>query len=545
MLMHDPTILEPTSMQTPSRLLIRSLNSNRNGASLVEALAAFAILAGSAMVIFPIHVLTAKTGKWGDVKQYCQNIVRGKLDEYRSGDLIPSFTTAGAGVSPRLSYLSAPTLANSTVDSSGNMSVGGFFYAKYKYNEFFPASCRGVSQADIFDSSKHSKSAYSGITRPELGIRECIGKDTSTNPPLPIQWEDGTPPPKACDSTADLRAQKAIPGFKLYVKMERSTPWTLAPTGGPNAKTTQYDLSCPNHGQYTPAGDLGSTRALYDFNGAGDSIKITVTGVMDVFSENLDQLAGVDDPFRLQCSASTLLHPHPFPARFYLGSGGRLYTIHGRGLNKSSTNFSFTSLYTQGAMQASNILSFAVHPRNMAIYVLRPGSLMRYSNCGGVPLDCSTLSNNTAGISDSGETDWPSVQEWSVPSNISHIGVDFRSGVVYGMSGNHEEFYDISYNGAPLRDCRNDCTVSPPVSADLAPITGTSFPKPPISGSSWPLRLTGFFVVPEGNEAFVSDITSIAWQGETLYYASIYRRADVSLSSPIATLPAAAKSFSK
>jgi hypothetical protein len=226
--------------------------------------------------------------------------------------------------------------------------------------------------------------------------------------------------------------------------------------------------------------------------------------------------------------------------RYYLSKTGRIYSVQGRGLNRDDTQWEFRSLYTQGTLSTSGIISFAVHPRNYAVYALKSGSLLRYSNCSDFPIDCSTTAAATGGISDLGDaTGWATVQEWSIPASVRAIAVDFRSGAVYGMSGNKQDFYSITYNSNKrLRECSAlDCGA-----VELRTVATGTFPRP--ASGTLPNRLTSFFVSPEGNEAFVSDLTSQLSVARTAYNASIYRIDDVQLLSPVITMPLAASCFS-
>jgi hypothetical protein len=284
---------------------------------------------------------------------------------------------------------------------------------------------------------------------------------------------------------------------------------------------------------------------------------------------------------RFVCSASSLVQPEARPARYYKSSDGRIYSFSGRGLNGTENTNSngggwvFQSLYTQsgataiGGNWSSGIKSFAVHPRDLSLYVLRSGSITRYGNCGdqtlvtGHPLDCS-LVQDMNGLSDAGQSGWPSIQEWSVPPSIRYMGVDFRSGRIFAMTGDLGQYYEIqNSDGNTLASCAN-CTpgtgattlLKDPTAAGtnnlpagLKALAGYSASSPAL----YPGRLTGFFIAPEGDEFFVTDLKTRTGlnqaNGSTLvqstYMSSVYRGTDQQLQYPVVSLPVSASAFSK
>jgi hypothetical protein len=267
---------------------------------------------------------------------------------------------------------------------------------------------------------------------------------------------------------------------------------------------------------------------------------------------SVKDFAGINNAQMLQCQASTIVRPKPYPVRYYLDRTGKIFTIHGHGLNGSDTNANgwvFPSVYGQtNAIQNSGIISFAVHPRNLSLYVLRPGSLIRYSNCGGVPPDCSTASAATGGISDAGVTPWPTVQEFSVLSSIAAIGIDFRSGAVYGMTADRTSILSITLDNAgapgnPLNTCSTCQPGSPPV-LNYQTVAAGTFPMPTALGGAKGFRLSSFFLDPEGDTAYISDLTTTLMFGSG-YSSNVYSYLDGTLQSPILNLPVGAVSFSK
>ncbi len=156
-------------------------------------------------------------------------------------------------------------------------------------------------------------------------------------------------------------------------------------------------------------------------------------------------------------------------------------------------------------------------------------------------------------------------------SSIRYLAVDFRSGTVYGLSGDRTQVYTIGWNNggasAPLWSCTNtSCDpgqgATTIVTAAALPANITlsgmllglpSSPLPPgPGGGAWVPglnRFNSFFVNPEGDEFEVSDLTSrVGSLGGTSYTTTLYRAAG-SLNTnqlyPIVTLPVAAVAFSK
>lgn len=513
---------------------------DQSGATLLESMIAFALMAASAVAVYPVFVMVKKQSKAGDVRQLCENIVRGKLDEYRQGKntLIANLANPSAGTpvygglpaKPQLASLTVSNMAATSVAGLGTaaaqvQAAGGFMYAKLRYNRYFPYACRGTSGAAIHQAAP-----------PTLGMRECVGSARVLNASAP-PYLDPVGPPAGCVEPLDAQVAREIPGFKLYVRLQLETPWPLPATG--TGWDQQYGTTdgCPITA--SPSGEL------YDFDGAGDSIRVTVTGVADIASMGsapggLRELGDIQaaDRGRLTCSVSSIIQPDLKPVRYMLTREGRIFDVSGHGANGANSRYALQTVYGGGGMMASGIVSFAVHPRNLSVYVLRPGSLVRYGKCGGVPLDCVSTTLDD-GISDRGVTPWPSVQEWSVLASIRSIAVDFRRGRIYGLSGDKTQIYELvdQGSGGTLQNVNTRVNAASATTASALPF------QMPAAGL--PMRLTGFFLAPDGDEAFVSDWKSRASLRGTSYSASIYRITDSELTSPLSTLPANAASFSK
>lgn len=556
------------------------------GSTIIESIVAAALFATTAAVVFPMFSDVKRISKQGDARKLCQEVVRAKLDEYRFGKATnPTWAAnpSGAGAGPAPEYAQEPLsadarnqLANLTVPARTAtqvttagvaMSTNGFTYAKVRYNRYYPTACNGTSFATRLTGIPAALPATD--VRRQLGMRECVGSsrawlDTAT------AAEPLSPKCPGAPTSPDRLVAEEIPGFKLYVKLERVTPWLL-PNRLP-AASAQFDPACPNFGGrddalgvFSPAGGFNTAPAssMYDFNANGDGIRISVTGVMDTQSANasLTDFAGLHgsrwDDF--VCAAQSTVYPETYPVRYYLSTDGRIYPVQGSATNGATdetlatTRWILPSLYSQAAaFRSSGITSFAVHPLNAAVYVLRPGSLTRYGNCGGSVLDCSVNSAAMNGVSDAGQAGWADVQEFQINSNIRYIGVDFLTGRIYGVLGDRSAVLQINIS------CLNPLTATATCSSPAAAITYSTlnpgtFPVPTIlasevagrTGMSTSGRLSGFFVAPGGDDAFVSDYSSSASAAATSYSSSIYRATDLNLSWPIARLPVAALTFSK
>ena len=635
---------------------------NRDGASLIETMIAFAIFGIMVVTLFPIFSDIQKIGRNTNVRRTCQQVVTSKLESYKTGlplTLSSYLAKGGAGgVAPNAAQLKALSLesysdgANGSWDSaSGDRVLSGFSYAKIRYNHFFPDSCIGPSAAIISNNVPQMK---------YLGIRECIASNKPGDPPA--AWVDATPDSNQktlCLSTTDKRIQSDLPGFKLYVKLELETPWKYNtnqtawmasgsmlgyPLPGDIANISAAGDSTPNptnrlHDHCPNFGNIDASTTSYDFSGQSDGIKITVTGIVDYKEEGLNDIGGMTNWSELSCQASAIITPYRYPARYMLTSQNKIYSVHGMAWNKSteadasgndasgSNVMVFKNIYNTGtaagdavAVGAKNsslstsILSFSVHPRDAAIWVLRPGLLTRYSNCSGTPVNCAIgddATNGSGGFPDNSQwygatvppalptmTTWPAVQTWNVSTGITSIGVDYKTGKVYGFAKSQSGgvILDLSMQathtlaGKPLGACNDspsctpdtggstavggsadnlfrtevasrgiDCqqyqpppaapvpvscpvTVPPATSPVLPADVIAEFPRPYFV--NLPSRVNSFFMSPSGDAVFVTDNTASIVFGDEVYSSSVYRVTDEFLTVPIMTLPFFVTAFS-
>jgi len=566
---------------------------SNQGSTILEAMIAFVIIAAVAVTVFPIFLIGERQSKYGDVKQLCQETVRGKLDEFRYGKVVSIEAEAGedcsdpeSAASP-LCRLSIPTFTSDNDSAEiDDLVSGGFLYSKVLYNKYFNAEnghyiCNGTSTADIFDEDDDG--AITGdennLEFTQVGARICV--DSSIAP-----WDEKAEDELKCTGDIDEKVTEQLPGFKLYVKLEHETPWKYNFTKDSDEwkhyGSWDDDLESANHCPDENYSD--SSSILYDFNGQGDSIKVTVTGIIDIKAYENEKIASVcgadavcaeemknelnyrigdvSDKYRLRCFASTVVRPYQHNIRFYLSQDRRIYAASSMGLDSSDKMLSFKSLYNQGGnFFTSGIRSFVVHPRNFSVYALKPGFITRYSKCGGVPLDCET-DPALKGVRDDGQTSGVSVQEYKVPAGIQSIGVDFKTGLVYGFSGDKSDFYKIAmeFDGeGSLKNSLSNCentggTCQMGVGSYVVDTWSLEydevnevweFPKSLLANQDVTRRLKGFFMSPAGEEAFVIDNASAAYLGAASYSTSIFRLSDVNLLSPLGTFPVNAYGFSK
>jgi len=446
------------------------------GSTLIESMIAFSIFAVSAMAIYPILIFTKTINRGNDVRELCMQAVKTKLAQYTSGGKLSNFDSSKFG------SLSSPLGA-----SSGE--AGSFQYAKLRYNMLFrDGICDGQAQANILRSS--SSGARS------LGLRECLGSedvaaarpsgntclneasgdfdgpcsssyatDLSAFPsPTAYQSDSSWEPDqfhlnKCSANDLDVKVRAQLPYFKLYVKIQRITPWSLNASAlrslqGPGGLNDfRFDPSCPNSrsGPFLAAA-TDTDASIYDFDSLGDSIRVTVTGVIDLSASTanpIKSLGGITttDPSRLMCSVSTVLTQDEPPVRYALIGDG-MYAMRASGFSgfdPASASTSGGQLEVMGDSMSAAIdgaKAFVVHPLNLSVYLLGGGSLRRYSQCGGIPLTCHIGTDDYTGASwtmlkDDGSLIAPSaagalygVQSYAIPggNTYQHVFMDMRSG---------------------------------------------------------------------------------------------------------------------
>lgn len=526
------------------------------GVTLIEAMVVLGLVAMTFTAVLPLFSASPKFAAYSDARLLCQRLAKGKLDALKAG------ITLSAGAVMFEDYLMS--FHDFSFSSYGPPRFSGFDYLKFIYNQNYTAGiCNGESAATLFDyliTIGHP---------PVLGLRACAAPVTAA---VETFGTDALPP--VCTDATDVNAQTVIPGFKLYVKMELSTPWS--PNTGPHwvrpgmsqpdtsfvMNGRRYVSNCPDDQAVTRTGNMPACAGLncnvhYDFSGHSDAIKITVTGVMDVASAEGGGLSdlgnvGADDAERLTCQASSTVYPNrPSLIRYFVNREGVIQWGNEANYSTSLVNRNpFKNVSRQG------IVAISAHPRNFGIWVLKEGGeLTRYGNCGGVPINCDTQTYAADAVMDDGSVGvGQSVITYHVPPSIRMIGVDYRNLLMYGMTKGGGTIYEIrkAGGGSVLTDlgCAPAAASDPACGTDLievspSPLGGT--PTPVWNTGTFPARVTGFFLSPDGSSGYASDRTNDTFlvPGNDQYFSStIYWTNYPKLTAPVASIPFDAVSFS-
>jgi type II secretory pathway pseudopilin PulG len=570
-----------------------------SGASLIEAMMATVIFGLTAAALLPMLSDVKKSSGQTNIRAQCMQAVRAKLQEYAAGQDVAMPT-----VSPYLllTPLSSDWSGTAGVNAASTASSRGFFWAKLQYSRYFPRICASSSNATSLatlqsslmttaaaDQQLAQASFQFNFAAPfqeerYLGVRECLSQSTvnelgSRQPLANVNASGGS----GCISVPDLEIQKQLPGFKLFVKMELESAFRAGKPTGTAAAGREYDEARHELDDRCPF-RLVAGRPIYDFDGAGEGIRITASGVVDfpppratTASAN-DRLAGIPRSNRSQfvCSASTTIKPDPSAVRFYMSYDGRIYRARGidrlRAVNDtlSGGDWAFKSLYTDGVSGTKgvgSIRSFSVHPRNGSVYVLKAGSLTRHSVCRRFPLDCevnpSLAAASGEGRSDDGQTVVPAVQEFPVPVNYDQVFVDYTRQRVYLLSSDRGSIVEVRNAltaGAPISSINK--TVAAPADLSIVPIWDNTNPAvaapavtpwipairsastvAPVSG--WLNgRISGLTLDPSGSELTIADNSEQAWDSIT-YNTTLYRVRDAFISDPTGYLSAQVHAISQ
>ncbi len=388
-----------------------SFQAGKRGATLVETMIAFSIFSVSAITLFPLIAQIKTVSRGTDIRELCMEVVQGKLAQYKAGGAVPGFLTA------QYPNLSIPLGSTSTA------SFSGFDYAKVRYNWLYRNGiCDGRSSAQLITASGLPVATRNTLR--SLGIRECVGSTATLSTCVPNQCQRLNNPTlysgrcgcsvagesdpvqatgfanTTCSSDQDRKVRALLPGFKLYVKLERVTPWVLD-AGAVATLQVRNDFrfhpSCPNFrsGPFaSEAPPTGTALDVYDFDGVSDGIRVTVTGMIDFTdtggtSASRQNFGGFsrNDPQRLMCSVSTVLTQNEPPVRFVMTTSD-ITALRSTGLTGVAASTPRPVLPTIVSAGAAKPKAFAVHPLNLAAYFLGANSLERYGICGGMPLKC-------------------------------------------------------------------------------------------------------------------------------------------------------------
>jgi hypothetical protein len=255
-----------------------------------------------------------------------------------------------------------------------------------------------------------------------------------------------------------------------------------------------------------------------------------------------------------------------------MSNDGRIYRARGndrlRAVNDVLANgdWSFRSLYTDavnGVKGLGSVRSFSVHPRNLSVYLLKSGTLVRYSLCSGFPLDCSVDPDDAKlGRSDDGQTSVPAVQEFPVPAGVSQVFVDYTRQKVYLLSSDRGSILELKRKDGLALSALNkkvavedvDTTVSPVwdnQTLATAPVLDAPWmPSVRSTASSAPEvgwlnnRISGMTLDPSGSELTVADHSEQAWDAVG-FQTTLYRVRDQFLSDPTGYLSAQVRAISQ
>lgn len=454
------------------------MKSTERGISLVEVMVASGMLIAVAVTIYPLFFEGRKYVNRADFSSLCMNAVRSKLNEYRFGT--PTTLTDG--------------LTTDLAADASNKS-NGFAYVKKRYNAEINAYCpqegngkpKNVSQLPPEDLNL-------------LGRQECM---MGTGGPLPIQ---------SCkaSSTVDDQLEKRLPGFKLFVNLRRYNP------------ILEKEDCAMGPGN------------IYDFQQAGDMVKITVTGVLDLAEKQVYGGIDFNSPRKkeLTCQLTEYLRPFSQVARYWLHYDGRIFRWQGTGS---------LSYEVFPVAASSNNQGLAVSPDNKYIYVLRPGTLVRYENCSGDPINCPLDSQ----------------KNWAVDPNIVSITAKWTGKhphqpmpicgkpnladgkpVLFGLLADRKTAVCLDLPGGPEG-------AQPPSN----PPTLKSIPN--LSGGSYipfllPVakRVHSIFMDPQGLSTYFVDLTCFNFLNNT-YCGGIYEGKDRELQYPLEAFNVRAIAFSK
>ncbi|NUM87750.1 MAG: type II secretion system protein [Bdellovibrionales bacterium] len=383
-------------------------DSRESGFTLLEGVVSGGILAIIAVALIPAFFSLIQRSQVTNFKIQCNSIVRAKLQEYVTG--------SGAALGNVTGLRSTPT---------------GFEYSRMRYQTIANACSTSAS---------------------DFGFREQVSGNAAMGD---------------TDATESGLAL-GLKGFQLWVNIQRYNPRKYDHTGPIVSAPTR---DCPSVS--TTFGNTGLLNG-YQFGHIGDAIEITVTGVMrteptkaqggrggggaapDTTAGRNASVGGLRDlnwsqgssnwapnP-ELMCSLRQKVSPPSQLFRYFLGADGRIRRyMPGLNVNRDGKSVApaleaaFRSIWISGADSKDvdntgplgNILGFSVAPDNSSVYVLKPGTLIRYDNCGeadvevngqwfaGIP-DC-----RTAGAQIATQTEYSLASQ---NAQIENIAVDFN-----------------------------------------------------------------------------------------------------------------------
>lgn len=340
--------------------------NGERGVSLIEVMIAATILSVAALAVYPIVLESKKMIRRSDFQDACITAARAKLHEYVVGL---------TDLEQHNARTSVPALENDTQtggssyrnQNTARMS-SQFAFAKARYNA-------RLFNVQLFDQyCPHLPNNTTPVTLTQmpprdlrhLGREECVSLDPNTLLSSREQPQAGCQP-----NSISTLLQRKWPGLKIFVNLKRHNALIQYQKYQPPIEDCAWDF----------------TRNRYDFLAAGDGIKITVTGVYDLATN--EHMAGItrgsSRMSELTCQVSQVVKPYEFVARYWLQSDGRIYRWLGNGTQHNE------EVFRSLASPANK--SILVAPDNKSVFMLRANALTHFTECGGYPLDCDPDAN--------------------------------------------------------------------------------------------------------------------------------------------------------
>lgn len=539
------------------RIYLIKKNFN-NGVSILEALIAGALLIISATFMMPVFFSTAKTYKGTDFRDLCTKAVKQKIAQYQSGFQVTG-TTASAG------QLGA--LQSASIDGTlqGASASNGWLFAKYIYNLRTPRYS-GAGLECIPDTERSALPPTLPPSTPaNLGVEEAIGSPTAiTGNGISVNCASNIcgSIQSACPCPEDSYFSRQLGnGFRIYTHLQRVHSLTNSIVH-PNVLG-----DCPHEG----TGRWGAANAAwakeYDFDGATDAIKITVTAMLDLNSAVTGartNFAGISQnsptSSTLVCSESAIIKPPTKPFRYILGryippinatadslSWPRESTCGSGGTYEGRCEGAIMDMYGRPVFRAlwsPNIRAFNVAPNNRAVYVLyQTGELYRYGDetvpqtlgttCVGAPAECTSdgsgdpdkLLTGTLIATMPGMKAFGIVYTNEYPDAGEHDNFQFTPIRFYGLIEDSSTlrlvYTSIATPGANI-------TSDIGTNTSLIPTGLNTFPRPPLTIQN---SFDSWFLSPLGSQAYVlvrSCLGSAPSNVENSYCNGIYRFEDSS-----------------
>lgn len=495
-----------------------SPSEKERGQSLVEAVMAVAMIAGVTLTIYQLVYSSKHSSKQSDFYGQCINAVRSKLNEYKYG--IQTDLTTGT-----------MSLTNDTVNGSrGGYTAAnnGFAYAKMRYNTdryYCPYTVGPSGSYDPMTVSLNPTPAPFGQLK-LLGREECIVTPPSgVIPALPPTW---WMTPIDCVTNAsvpDKNMAKATNGrFRLFVNLRRYN----ATINGVISATNPPIEDCI----------LNTNTSNYDFQQAGDMIKVTVTGVIDLQAgESFDNIQqGTERQRTLSCQISDFIKPHTHLARYWMQTDGNIYRWIGTGTDPGASGTG-QSYQVFSSLSSPGNLGFSISPDNKYALVLMPGKLLLYSGCGGDPVDCPVTTNPPT--------------EYDIDPRIVSISA--------AWTGTGANFCAIPTPGVPvvfglLSDHLTGVCIDLSGTNQNSQLTGVPFQinYPSLAQATQASRINSIFMDATGTSTYFVDLTCsdsiktlLGGNATTSYCGGIYHSNDIEMRYPVEAFSLRAIAFSK